>query len=125
MAFGDIGGAVTELVITCRTRSGGEIDIKKGDAVVLIGDYVVANDLGGMHDIFGEALESCIENNRAIPVKVRGISIFHFEETALTMEQSTGVVSSKVYGAVEATHAVTRGIILKVDHETPCVHVLL
>jgi len=43
MAFGDVGGAVTELVITCTTPATGTVNIAKGDAVKLTAAYTVDN----------------------------------------------------------------------------------
>ena len=37
MAYGDVGGPVTELIITCKTPASGTIAIAKGDAVMLTG----------------------------------------------------------------------------------------
>ena len=61
MAYGDIGGPVTELVITCKTPEEGEVDIKKGDAVRLCGPYEVTNDVGRYMEIFGQAKETEIK----------------------------------------------------------------
>jgi len=80
MAYGDVGGSVTELVITCRTASAdyGPVHIKKGDAVTHLGDYVVTNIVPGKEQcsVFGQALVGCEQNDTAIPIKVRGICRF-------------------------------------------------
>jgi hypothetical protein len=75
MAFGDIGGPVTELVITCRTESEGVVNIKKGDALALVDDYTVANNQY-WHRVFGEAMASATTNGVAIPVRVKGVCRF-------------------------------------------------
>mgnify|MGYP001563955806 CR=1 FL=1 len=56
MAFGDIGGAVTELVITCQTAASGSVAIAKGDALKLSGAYTVTNATLAEDAIFGQAL---------------------------------------------------------------------
>jgi hypothetical protein len=40
MAFGDFGGPVTSLIITCRAAdNNGTVAIKKGDALKLVDNY--------------------------------------------------------------------------------------
>ena len=55
MAYGDVGGAVTELVITCKTPASGTVNIHAGDAVKLTGAYIVDNattdEVGNLLDI--------------------------------------------------------------------------
>ncbi|HIJ65688.1 MAG TPA: hypothetical protein HPP77_07015, partial [Candidatus Hydrogenedentes bacterium] len=85
MAYGDIGGAVTELVITCQSPSSGDVNIAKGDAVKLTGAYTVDNATDAEDVVFGQALADTTENSAAIPVKVRGICIFAYTGTAPTV----------------------------------------
>lgn len=66
MAFGDIGGSYSQLIITCRSRD----SIKKGDAVAFQEDYYVTNARG---PLFGVALEDCVSPEIGFPVIVRGI----------------------------------------------------
>jgi hypothetical protein len=75
MAFGDIGGPVTQLMMTCRTMPDGVVDIKQGDALILGGgNYVVTNTGSGA--VMGQALADCDQNDAAIPVRLRGICRF-------------------------------------------------
>ena len=69
MAFGDIGGVLTELVITCKTPIPAR-EHRKGDAVKLAGPYTVTNDTSAGDSVFGEASPRAV-NGAAIPVKVR------------------------------------------------------
>ncbi|HOZ46288.1 MAG TPA: hypothetical protein PLO37_12165 [Candidatus Hydrogenedentes bacterium] len=127
MAYGDIGGAVTELVITCQTPASGAVSIAKGDAVKLTGAYTVSNDTSDEDPVFGQALAAATENGAAIPVKVRGICVFAYAgETAPTVNGAAGVLASATNGEVKAPasgHGV--GINVKVDTGATLVHVLL
>jgi hypothetical protein len=126
MAFGDVGGAVTELVITCRTPAAGSVEIAKGDALKLTGPYTVDNATDAEDAVFGEALASTDENDKAIPVKVRGISIFTYTGAAPTVDGAKGVVASATPGVVKAPAAGNgTGINVKVDEAASEVHVLL
>jgi hypothetical protein len=126
MAFGDIGGAVTELIITCRTPAAGGVAIAKGDAVKLTGAYTVTNATDAEDAVFGEALAAATENDVAIPVKVRGISIFTYTGTAPAVDGVKGIVASATDGAVKAPASGDgQGINVKVDAATTKVHVLL
>ena len=126
MAFGDIGGAVTELVITCSTPKEGDVSIEKGDALCITGDYEVTNDCNSTTPVFGQAFTSTDENRKAIPVKVRGICIFRYGGTTPVVNGEQGVWMH-YGGAVEAPlfENVGRGITVKVDEEKKEVHVLL
>ena len=59
MAYGDVGGVVTELIITCKTKSSGfrgDVSIAKGDAVKLTDDYTVDERVRTIEDVvFGQA----------------------------------------------------------------------
>ena len=126
MAFGDVGGAVTELVITCRTLASGGVAITKGDAVKLTGDYEVDNATDAEDAIFGEALADATTNGLAIPVKVRGISIFLYTGTAPTVDGLAGVLASATDGKVKAPLSGNGiGVNVKVDTANTQVHVLL
>lgn len=126
MAFGDIGGAVTELVITCRTPESGPVIISKGHAVKLSGSYEVDSAMNAGDPVFGEALADEERNGVAIPVKVRGISVFEFTGPAPVVDGVAGIVASGFRGAVKAPGAGNGGgINLKVDLGVEKVHVLL
>ncbi|GMW01793.1 MAG: hypothetical protein AMXMBFR84_29300 [Candidatus Hydrogenedentota bacterium] len=126
MAFGDIGGAVTELVITCKTPASGTVAIAKGDAVKLDGDYLVDNATDAEDAVFGQALAASERNAEAIPVKVRGICVFAYTGTAPTADGVQGIVASATDGKVKAPASGNgRGINVKVDAAQTLVHVLL
>ena len=126
MAFGDVGGAVTELVITCRTLASGAVAITKGDAVKLTGDYEVDNATAAEDAVFGEALSDTTTNGVAISVKVRGISIFSYTGTAPTVDGLVGVLASATAGKVKAPLSGNGiGVNVKVDTANTQVHVLL
>jgi len=127
MAYGDVGGVVTELVITCQTPAAGEVNITKGDAVKLSGAYTVTNATDAEDTVFGQALCSATENDMAIPVKVRGICIFPYTgATAPTVDGAAGIVASATAGSVKTPDTGTsKGINVKVDETASVVHVLL
>jgi hypothetical protein len=126
MAFGDTGGSVTELIITCRTPLAGGVDIGKGDGLKLSGSYTVTNATDAEDAVFGEAMAAATENDVSIPVKVRGISIFPYTGGAPLVNGVQGIVASATDGSVKAPAAGDgRGINLKVDAGLALVHVLL
>ena len=126
MAFGDIGGAVTALVITCKTPSTGDVAIVKGDAVKLAGPYTVDNVTDAEDVIFGQALMDATLNSAAIPVKVRGVCAFAYTGAAPTVNGAAGILASATAGSVK-TPATGNGVgvNLKVDEAASVVHVLL
>lgn len=126
MAFGDIGGPVTELIITCRTPSSGTVSIAKGDAVKLTGAYTIDNATSAEDAVFGQAMAGADENDAAIPVKVRGICRFTYTGTVPSVNGAQGVVASATAGQVKAPASGSgRGINVRVDTATTQVHVLL
>lgn len=127
MAYGDVGGSVTELVITCQSPSSGSVDIARGDAVKLTGDYTVTNATDDEDVVFGQALAATDENSAAIPVKVRGICIFEYAgETAPTVNGSAGILASATDGQVKPPASGNGvGINVKVNTTDKLVHVLL
>lgn len=126
MAYGDVGGAVTELIVTCQTPSSGGVAITKGDAVQLTGAYTVDNATDDEDVIFGQALADATENSVAIPVKVRGISIFTYTGTAPTVDGQAGILASATDGTVKAPASGNGvGINVKVDVSATKVHVLM
>ena len=57
MAYGDVGGSCTELIITCRTPlADSNINIRKGDALAFCGQYIVTNRARRGDQVFGQAL---------------------------------------------------------------------
>jgi len=126
MAYGDVGGPVTELVITCRTKSSGDVDIVKGQAVKLSDGYVVDNETDDEDPVFGQAQADSAENNDVIPVKVRGVCVFEYTGSAPTVDGVAGVVGSATDGKVKAPASGNgQGVNLKVDTSAGEVHVLL
>jgi hypothetical protein len=126
MAFGDVGGPVTELIVTCRTPASGTVAIAKGDAIKLSGDYEVTNATAAEDVVFGQAMADADENGAAIPVKVRGICVFTYTGSAPTVNGSQGVLASATDGAVKAPASGNGvGINVKVDTGATEVHVLI
>lgn len=126
MAFGDVGGAVTELVITCKTPASGAVNIAAGDAVKLSGNYEVTNALDAEDVVFGQALAAATANSVAIPVKVRGVCVFSYTGSAPAVNGAAGVLASATDGKVKAPasgNGVGRNV--KVDAASSLVHVLL
>ena len=62
MAFGEVGGPVSSLVLTCRTPGTGTVDIHRGDAVKLSGAYEISNVFETGDRIFGQALADLRRN---------------------------------------------------------------
>jgi len=117
---------VTELVITCQSPASGAVDIKKGDAVKLTGEYVIDNATDDEDAVFGQAMADVDSNDAAIPVKVKGICIFAYTGSAPTVNGVQGVVASAIDGTVKTPAAGNGvGINLKVDTVALTVHVLV
>lgn len=126
MAFGDVGGAITELVLTCKTPASGTVNIAAGDAVKLTGPYTVDNATADEDAIFGQALAAANTNSAAIPVKVRGVCVFTYTGSAPAVDGVKGVLASGTDGKVKAPASGNGiGINLKVDAAASHVHVLL
>lgn len=126
MAYGDVGGAVTELIVTCQTPSSGGVAITKGDAVKLTGAYTVDNATDDEDVVFGQALADSTTNSEAIPVKVRGICIFTYTGTAPTVDGSAGILASATDGTVKTPASGNGvGVNVKVNATTNQVHVLI
>lgn len=126
MAFGDVGGPVTELIITCTTPSSGGVSIAKGDALKLVGDYEVDNVTTAEDPVFGQALGAETGNGMAIPVKVRGVCVYGYTGTAPVADGSQGILASGTAGKVKAPLSGNGGgINVKVDAGASEVHVLV
>ena len=123
MAFGDIGGAVTELVITCTTCSDGVVAIAKGDSLALVDNYTIDNIGVEGCPVFGQALASADRNSQAIPVKVKGVAIFSFNEFGVRAKVGGKVVCDTKGFVVPVNNGV--GTIVKVDRAIGKLHVLL
>lgn len=126
MAFGDIGGAVTELIVTCKTPATGDVDIAKGDAVKLAGPYTVTNATAAEDPVFGQALAAATTNGVAIPVRIRGICIFAYTGTEPAVDGAAGIVASDTAGVVKTPASGNgKGLNVKSDTAAGEVHVLL
>lgn len=126
MAFGDIGGVVTELIITCQTPATGAVAIQKGDAVCLAGNYTVASAAADDDPVFGQALAVATANQQALPVKVRGVCSFPYTGAAPAVNGAAGVTASVTPGKVKKPASGNgRGINLSIDTADAVVHVLL
>ncbi len=126
MAYGDVGGPVTELVITCKTPASGTVNIFAGDAVKLTGAYTVDNATADEDVIFGQAMADASANGAPIPVKVRGICLFTYAGSAPTVDGVKGVLASGTDGKVKTPASGNgNGINVKVDASASLVHVLL
>lgn len=126
MAYGDVGGVVTELVITCRTEDSGTVSIAKGDALQLSGPYTVTNVNDDEDVIFGVALTDADRNEQAIPVQVRGVASFAYTGTAPTVDGVKGVACSGTDGKVKTPASGNgQGVNLKVNATNSTVDVLL
>jgi len=126
MAFGDVGGPVTELIVTCRTPASGTVAIAKGDALRLSGAYEATNATAAEDVIFGQAMAASDENSAAIPVKVRGVAVFRYTGSAPAVNGVAGVLASATDGSVKAPASGNGvGINLRVDTAATEVHVLL
>jgi hypothetical protein len=126
MAFGDIGGPVTELIVTCRTKSTGTVAIKRGDALVLTGNHTVDHAAAAGAVVAGQALADCDRNSAAIPVRVRGVCEFAYTGNAPAVGGTVGVAASATAGKVAVPGSGSgRGLIFKLDATTGTVQVLL
>lgn len=126
MAVGDIGGPLTELVITCKTRAEGPVNIAKGDAVALVGPFTVSNE--HYSRVFGQALAQATKNDEAIPVRVKGVSAFTYDNDAMcrwfcVYQAAAGVRMGNTPGAVAFTGD-GFGKILAFNPDSKTVHVL-
>lgn len=126
MAFGDIGGSITELIITCTTPATGAVNIKRGDALKLCGPYTVTNVTAAEDVLFGQAMADAALNDAALPVKVRGICIFEYTGTEPVVDGVKGVLASATDGKVK-TPASGNGVgrNLKTESASSKVHVLV
>ena len=98
--------------ITCRTKAEGTVDIKKHDAVALVGDYTVGHAHVDL-PVFGQALSPATENGVALPVRVKGICPFRVTSTTDESPIGAGVVCG-FNGAVFITWSPTKcGTILR------------
>ena len=126
MAYGDIGGVITELIITCQAPATGDVAISKGDAVALADNYTVTNATSAEDALFGQAMADASANGQHIPVKVRGVCTFAYTGTAPTVNGAAGVVASDTAGSVKAPASGNgKGVNLSVDSTASEVQVLL
>ena len=130
MAFGDVGGPVTELIATMRTQEEGPVDIKRGDALCMTGNayYEVGHGRPGTR-IIGQALVDCRHNSTAIPVRLRGVCEFVYTPTQYGTTLSPGdwvtLEASDDPGRVSFEFAPENTLVLAVDTTKQTVMVLL
>jgi len=126
MAFGDIGGPMSVLILTCKTPNTGEVLLQQGDAVTLTGDYEVLNTFAEGDRIFGQVLEDCSANGAAVPVRVRGVCDFRYSGEAPAVDGLSGVAGSTEAGKVTVSSAANAaGLAVKVNSGSGTVEVLL
>ena len=63
-------------------RSNGTVAVKRGDALVLTGNYTIDHAAAAGTVVVGQALVDCDRNSAAIPVRVRGVCEFAYTGTA-------------------------------------------
>lgn len=99
--------------------------IRKGDAVVLVGNYEVKITGHDFRPVFGQV--AGLGNGRSVKVQIRGVCVFTYEGPAPRVDGRDGIqMSPTIGGLVEgATGDSGRGINLAVDREKREVHVLL
>lgn len=130
MAYGDIGGAVTELIITMKAIG----NISRGDAVCLCGPYEASHS-GTHHDfVLGQAIGNA-HDGEPFPVMVRGICVFDYGEDVNIPDYfgygitdiGIGFRSQMHPGEVTITKARDNvvGTVLKIDYTKRKIHVLL
>ncbi len=100
MTYGDIGGPITELILTCRVAATAPA-VRRGDAVALTGPYEVTADPGDGAPVFGQALADA-EPGNIVSVRVRGMCLFRFAGAAPVTDGARGVVMSAAHGVVRA-----------------------
>lgn len=126
MAYGDVGGPVTELTLTCKAVNADAAPVARGDAVKLTGAYAVDNAADAEDAVFGQALADVETADAAVPVKVRGVCVFSYVGAAPVVDGATGVVASAEAGKVKTpASGAGRGLVLKVNAASSLVHVLL
>jgi len=126
MAYGDIGGPATQMLLTCKTPAEGAVNIAKGDALKLIGAYTVTNATSAEDTVFGQAMAPAEENDATIPVRVQGVCHFPYTGSAPAIDGLSGVVASATNGAVKApAEGNGTGRVLQVDEAAATVQVLL
>ena len=125
MAYGDVGGPVTALIITCRTSASEAVDIKRGDAVKLIGPYEITNELDAGDRVFGQALTDCARNGAAVPVRVRGVCDFRYDGAAPEVDGLKGVVGAPGGAVTAASEGDVVGVVIKVNSAAQTLEALL
>lgn len=126
MAFGELGGPVSGLVLTCRTPETGTVDIRRGDAVKLTAAYEISNVFTAGDRVFGQALADCSLNGTPVPVRVRGVCDFRYSGAAPVVDGVSGVTGSAEAGKVVLSSAAgAAGLAVKTSAEAGIVEVLI
>ena len=122
MATGDVGGPVTELIITCRAK----VPMIKGDAVTLVDDYTVSKRLYSYP--FGQCMSDSRGFLESVCIKVRGVAVFRMCENFYPNLHvpCLGSVHCVGDGTVQLKGVpILENKILKVDYIRREIHVLL
>lgn len=77
------------------------MDIAKGDALQLSGNFEVTNSFSAEDPIIGQALATTTQNGKPIPVLVAGIAKFRFTGVLPTVDGAAGVLASDTAGKVK------------------------
>ncbi len=126
MNVSEMGGPVSELVLTCRTEDSGEPEIAKGDPLQLTGSYTVARTTESGGPLFGQALRGATGPGKRVPVLVKGVCVFKYTGAAPVVDGDSGVTGSDEPGMVEAPAlGAGTGLAIAVDEAAGTVHVLL
>ena len=100
MTYGDIGGPITELILTCRVAPAAP-PVRRGDAVALTGSYEITTSPGDGAPVFGQALSDA-DPGRIVSVRVRGVCLFRYAGSVPVLDGARGVVMSATAGVVRA-----------------------
>ncbi|HOV61941.1 MAG TPA: hypothetical protein PK349_12865 [Candidatus Hydrogenedentes bacterium] len=100
MTYGDIGGPVTELILTCRVATTAP-PVRRGDAVALTGPYEITSSPGDGAPVFGQVLADA-DPGHIVSVRVRGVCLFRYAGSAPVLDGARGVVMSATAGVVRA-----------------------
>jgi len=84
MAYGDVGGEMLELIVTCRVDS--KACVNPGDPVALVDNYTVSNKGSGL-PLFGQAMGS--PNKETVYVRVHGVCKWPADRIACGVERPT------------------------------------
>jgi len=126
MTVGDVEGPATELVLTCRTPTTGNVAVAEADAVALAGPCEVRAASGQGAPVFGQVWATTTLPGAAVPVRVRGLCVFTYTGPAPTVGGNVGIEMAAEPGKVQAAATGPgTGTIVSVDPTLTRVEVLL